>query len=202
MYRDAGYQGIVFTDHFHEEYFSSLGDMKWEDKIDRYLEGYREALDEGQKLGMDIFRGIELRFTDHQNDFLVYGLDDRFLKEQKDLHKSCLRDFHELIKDNHQILVFQAHPFRPGCRIVDPALLDGVEIFNGNPRHDSRNHMAAEVAMKHGLHILSGSDFHRTGDLASGGILTDKRIGTQDDLIRTLKSLVCESLIMKERICV
>lgn len=36
----------------------------------------------------------------------------------------------------------QAHPFRNGLKIVDPKHLDGIETYNGNPRHDSRNEIA------------------------------------------------------------
>jgi hypothetical protein len=42
-------------------------------------------------------------------------------------------------------------PFPEYCRPANPAFLDGVEVFNGNPRHDSRNHLAAAFAEENGL---------------------------------------------------
>jgi predicted metal-dependent phosphoesterase TrpH len=195
FYKKKGFQGIVITDHFHEEYFNSLGNMKWEDKIDLYHTGFKEAFDEGKKLGMDIFQGIELRFTDHANDYLVYGLDDTFLKSHENMHEYTLSDFFNIVRDNEQILIYQAHPYRPGHSIANPDLLDGLEIYNGNPRHNSRNDKARAFAREHQLLFLSGSDFHQAGDEASGGIITKKRITCPVELIHTLKNLNFESLL-------
>lgn len=67
-------------------------------------------------------------------------------------------------------------------------VLDGVEVFNGHPRHDSRNPLALEFAAAH-PHLIrtSGSDYHRTQDLATGGIETDRDIRTPADLVKCLK---------------
>jgi len=197
FYKEKGYQGMVITDHFHEKYFRSLGNMKWEDKIDLYHSGFREAFDEGEKLGMDIFWGIELRFTDHVNDYLVYGLDDDFLKSHENMYEYTLSDFYNIVKDNDHILIYQAHPYRPGQSRANPAFLDGMEIYNGHPRHNSRNDKAQAFANKHQLLFLSGSDFHREGDEASGGIITTTRIKSPLELIHTLKNLNCESLLAR-----
>ena len=83
----------------------------------------------------------------------------------------------------------------PGTRITDVQELaaaaedlDGVEVFNGHPRHDSRNPLALEFAAAH-PHLIrtSGSDYHRTQDLATGGIETDRDIRTPADLVKCLK---------------
>jgi fido (protein-threonine AMPylation protein) len=76
-----------------------------------------------------------------------------------------LAEFYELAKED-QLLIAQAHPFRAGCTLADTAFLHGIEVFNGNPRHQSRNELAWEVAEKEGLIPLWGSDFHREGDLS------------------------------------
>jgi len=199
MYHDAGYQGMVITDHFNESYFRKLGDIGWEEKIDRFLEGYRLAREEGDRLGMDILPGIEVRFREHHNEYLVYGLDEAFLKSHEDLYESGLRDFSGLIRDNEEILLFQAHPYRMGCRPAEPEYLDGMEVYNGNPRHNSRNSKAAKTAGKHGLLRISGSDFHEVEDLAKGGIVSPERINTAADLVRVLKFLQNDSLIVDGR---
>ncbi len=201
MHKEAGFQGIVYTDHFHKKYFSSLGDIPWEEKIDSYLSGFRAAREEGEKLDMDILWGIELRFTDNNNDFLVYGLTEDFLKKHANLYESRLALFYNEVKNDPGVLVFQAHPFRPGCFLADTNFLDGIEIFNGNPRHDSSNQKAAEAARRAGLLIDSGSDFHRPEDLASGGFLCSERIRNNEDLIRKLKSLDCSDLVTREDVC-
>ena len=63
--------------------------------------------------------------------------------------------------------VVQAHPFRNHCMIVPPGILDGIEIFNGHPGHDSRNDIATYWAEKFDYKIRTGgSDFH--GDAKPG----------------------------------
>jgi predicted metal-dependent phosphoesterase TrpH len=66
-------------------------------------------------------------------------------------------------------LVIQAHPFRY-LRPVRASLLDGVEVMNGNPRHNSQNAKAAAFARKHNLIQFSGSDTHMSEDVARGGL--------------------------------
>ncbi len=202
MHKKAGYQGMVLTDHFNEDFFSRFGSVSWEEKIDAYMKGYIVALGEAEKYDMDILLGLELRFTENNNDYLVYGLDEAYLKENRDLHHSTIKDFMKSLKNRSDVLVYQAHPFRDGCRIVDPLIVHGLEIFNGNPRHDDRNELAAEVALDNQMLVISGSDFHRPGDLASGGILLDERVTNNAELIRQLKKLEYKSLVKKDVICV
>ena len=202
MHMKAGYQGMVLTDHFNEDFFSRLGNISWEEKIDTYMKGYRLALKEAEKIDMDILLGIELRFTENNNDYLVYGLDEIALKEMPNFHHSTIADFMRSLIGRNDVLVFQAHPFRDGCRSVDPPIVHGLEVFNGNPRHDDRNELAEELAYQNKMLFISGSDFHRPGDLASGGILLDKRVSTNDELLYELKNLKSESLVKKDTICV
>ncbi len=202
MHKKAGYQGMVLTDHFNEDFFGPLGSISWEEKIDTYLKGYKVALKEALKTDMDILLGIELRFTENNNDYLVYGLDETALKEWPDLHHSSIDDFMGSLTGRRDVLVYQAHPFRDGCRIVDPLIVHGLEVFNGNPRHDDRNDLAAEVASDNQMLVISGSDFHRPGDLASGGVLLEQRVSGNAELIYQLKKLKNESLVKKDGICV
>ncbi len=201
LYKEAGYQGIVFTDHFNREYFDRLDGMGWEEMIDAFLEGYRSALPAAQALDMDVFWGVELRFTENDNDYLVYGLEEDFLKSLPFVHTTSIKEFMEQISSRPDILVFQAHPFRDGCSLVDPLIVDGLEVHNGNPRHDSRDALAAEIARENNLLILSGSDFHRTGDLATGGIILPERVASMGEFVSRVKKLDWESLIVKERVC-
>ena len=43
-YKEAGYNGIIITDHYYKEYFESMLEGSWEEKTDIYLSGYRAAL--------------------------------------------------------------------------------------------------------------------------------------------------------------
>ena len=87
------------------------------------------------------------------------------------------------------LLFIQAHPFRRGMKIIDWNILDGYEIYNGNPRHNSNNDIAEIWAKKHNKQIVvSGSDFHEIGDACAGGIYFNAPIKNNDDLLRELKS--------------
>ena len=200
MYRDAGYQGMVFTDHFNAENLDPLGTISWEEKIDRYLSGYRNATVAAKAFDMDVFWGIELRFLENDNDYLVYGIDDAFLKEHENILTWSITQFMQELSGREDILVYQAHPFRSGCAPRIPIVVDGFEIYNGNPRHDSRNETAASVAEEHKLLILSGSDFHRPGDLATGGVALPKRVSTIDEFITIARKITTSSLIKEGRL--
>jgi len=67
-------------------------------------------------------------------------------------------------------------------------LLDGLEVYNGNPRHDSQNKKALNYAKNHKLKMISGSDFHEYEDLAQGGIVSKKLPLTINELCNLLES--------------
>lgn len=185
IYHRAGYAGVIITDHYFEGLFKLMPAGSWKNKIDAFLKGYRAACDEGQKLGLDIILGMELRFTENGNDYLIYGFDETFLIENKELYLLNLREFRELTRDTG-IIIVQAHPFRPNIIAASPELIDGVEIHNGNPRQNSNNDLAEEYAVKNGLKMISGSDFHQPQDAARGGIIVEHRIISPEGFVETI----------------
>jgi predicted metal-dependent phosphoesterase TrpH len=186
LYKEAGYDGIVITDHYYQELFDNLGETTWEYKINRYLQGYRNAREEGNKLGLKVLLGIELRFTENPSDYLVFGITKEFLIENPELYKLGIKNFKRLIA-KEDILIFQAHPYRMGMIVADPQDLHGVEVYNGNPRHNSRNDKAHQFAVDNGLLMSSGSDFHQTEDLARGGIVFLNELQTSSELVHALR---------------
>jgi len=197
MHKNAGYQGIVITDHFNEENFQARQASSWNDMIDRYLDGYRNGAEEGVKLDIDVFWGLELRFTENDNDFLVFGVDEGFLREHPFFHTWGIDAFFSRIADRDDILVYQAHPFRSGCFLADNPGIHGIEVCNGNQRHDSRNAAAAGAAHERNLLKLSGSDFHRPEDIDRGGVLFPERLHSIQNLVASLKTLPDDALIIK-----
>ena len=180
LYIEQNYDAIIITDHYHDEYFDSLDTDKWEEKVDSYLSGYRTAVKYGKEAGLNILLGIELRFAGHPNDFLVYGLDEDFLYNNPELYKLTPEEFTELRKGTG-IVMFQAHPFRKKMEVEKNEYLDGIEVINGNPRHDSDNNTAYRHALKNNLRMLSGSDFHQYTDIARGGLVLTEKITTSKD---------------------
>jgi len=197
LYKDASYHGVVITDHYYKSYFDSLGDISWNDKVDCYLKGYRLALAEGKKIGLNVMLGMELRFNENFNDYLIYGIDENFLKENKKLYELDLRHFRELA-NKKDLLIYQAHPFRPFMIPADPQMLDGVEVFNGNLRHNSKDAKALEYAETNDLKLISGSDFHEYEDLARGGIIASELVNSSMAFVRILNENKVIELITSE----
>ena len=188
-YVKQGYSTLVVTDHFSHRTFDPFFGATHREKVDILLSGYRAAKQAAKGTGLHVLLGMELRFTapGNINDYLVYGVTEDFLYRSEELLDMRLKSFMPLAHKNG-MLVYQAHPFRDGIRIVDPALLDGFEIYNACVRHDSRNAIAKIWAEKHKKPGISGSDYHKTEDTARGGIETDTEIRTNGELLAVLRA--------------
>lgn len=200
LYKEAGYDGIVITDHFSPEYLAFIGPLGWRETVDRFFLGYQEAAAKGREIGLAVIPGLELKFCGDVNDYLVYGADRDFLAATSDLLHLGLERLHRLTREKG-FLIFQAHPFRPEVRAADPRLLDGVEVYNGNARHSSSNHLAYQFARDNGLRMSSGSDCHQLPDLARGGIILAEEVRTAAQLAEALRDGRIEGLIRAEDPC-
>lgn len=187
MYKGAGYQGVVITDHYHSGFFDRFPHLAWEEKVDVYLEGFEKASGAGKEMGLDVFLGMEITFMPIPNDFLIFGINRDMLLSNPKLYELGFEGFTEFARANG-LLIYQAHPFRKNQYVERVELMDGIEVYNGNPRHDSNNCLAAEYVRNTGTKGISGSDFHRVEDLARGGIGVDRRIKNMDDLKHILKN--------------
>lgn len=158
---EKGYGAFFVTDHFTE----NVTDRE------AYLSGFRNAKRAAEGLGMIALPGIEIRFAPRPEDYLVYGMEETdILNLPEDVCHMSLRDFHNLARERGW-LVYQAHPYRPEQRAAIPIDLDGVEIFNGNPRHDSQNRRAASFATRSNLRTIAGGDVHQRRDAGIVGLL-------------------------------
>ncbi|MBR7092858.1 MAG: PHP domain-containing protein [Clostridia bacterium] len=185
LHRDAGYHGIMVTDHFFTAALDALAGPLWADRVDAYLAGYRN-MKRAAAPDFSVLLGLEFRFAGSVNDYLVFGVTPELLAASTDLDRydhAQLRAF----ADAHDLLIVQAHPFRDGCTPDDPAFLDGVEVYNGNLWHQ-HNSLAQAYAERYGLIQTSGSDFHQPHMLARGGIRTDRPIRTERELVALLRS--------------
>lgn len=177
-YVAAAYNGIVITDHFSRATFEKLGDCSWDEKVDFFLRGYRIACETAAAEAPDfhVLLGLELRLDcDEDNDFLIFGADEDFLRRSEGLLQMSFEQMAQHMHDNGLLLV-QAHPFRRHMCIVDWDLLDGMEVYNGNPNHESNNPVADLWTDRHHLIKTSGSDYHGQWGKHLGGIRTDTPI--------------------------
>jgi hypothetical protein len=187
-YNDSEYYGIVLTNHMNSSTFNkaNLTNASWDEKIDHFMKGYH-LMKEAAGDRFKVILAMELCFYDSPNDYLVYGITEEFLRSHGDLMAMTPEDFYILAKEN-DILFLQAHPFRRGLSVGDWEYLDGYEIFNGNPRHNSCNEMAEIWAKYHNKSIVvSGSDFHQKEDACLGGIYFNVPIETPAQLVEELK---------------
>lgn len=186
-YSGAGFTGLVLTDHYNAPTLDALTGTP-EEKVEKWLRGYEIARRTGEECGLRVLFGLEARLPDSENDYLIYGATPELLREHALLYRMTLPQLHALVNSCGAILI-QAHPFREVCTPAPAEELDGVEVFNGHPRHNSHNYLAMAFAARH-PHLIrtSGSDYHRTQDLATGGIQTDCEIQTPADLVQCLKN--------------
>ncbi len=177
-YLAAGFHGIVVTDHYNRrtEWHPRMQESSRE-AIWGFPEGYLRVREAGEKAGLKVYRGAEIRFDESNNDYLLYDYPDSLLQNPEGLFQMGLAKFYPLARAAGALLL-QAHPFRdtcrPACFPVDPALLDGIEVCNANPRHNSHNDLALAMAQANsGLIRVCGSDCHQPEDVGLGGILCE-----------------------------
>ena len=182
LYKEAGYGAIVVTDHYYIKTITT-----YSKSADAWLEGYRETRREGKKAGVKVFLGMELRLNDAVEDFLVYGLDEAFVKKNEKIYLLSLPEVFDFL-DSQGFLIYQSHPFRDGIIVQNSRFLHGIEVFNGKLRQENNNEKAETYAKKHSLLRLAGSDFHRYEDTGSGGIYIDEGVETEKELAEYMKT--------------
>lgn len=178
-YIKKGFAGIVITDHFNK-YFFEKGKT-----IDDFLLGYKIAKNEGRKKGIKVYLGMELKLNEGENEYLLYGIDEEFLRNNPNLYEYSLEETIDIIH-NYGGIIIQAHPFRN--QICFPRNeVDGYEVFNGHFSHRNYNEKALSFAIDTGKIQTSGSDTHWIYDTANGGIELDK-LPDETELVKCLSS--------------
>lgn len=188
FYAEAGYDGLVVTDHLSRRSFDHMPDATWDEKIDLFMTGYKAASEEAKKHpGFTVLLGCEIRLDIHEdNDYLVYGIDEAFLRNVPNLLQLSFAELSDLIHE-HGYLIVQAHPFREDMCVSDWTKLDGVEVFNGNVSHNSNDSIANAWADLHHLIKTSGSDFHGIWGKKTGGLVTQFPVDSNEVLLSTLR---------------
>lgn len=154
IYAREGYDAVVITNHF---LYSSSDKFAY---IDEYMNGYEQTKKAGEKFGLSVFLGAEIRFTENYNDYLLYGVDRKMLEDIYDLLPYGLSEFRKNYPLGNSVLI-HAHPFRDGMTEVSSSLLDGIEVFNMHPGHNSRIAIASKNARRSAISLITaGSDFH------------------------------------------
>ncbi len=186
IFASLNYKTVFLTNHFTSYTFKKAGLHTWDEWVDYFLRGYELAVEAAAGRFL-VLLGMEICFDESDNDYLVYGITEKFLRENEGLTALSLKTFYPLAKENG-LLVIQAHPFRCDMTLADPDYLDGYETFNGNPRHNSNNEIAALWAKKYRKLTTAGSDFHQPDDGGAGGMFFETDIRSNEDFFTALKS--------------
>lgn len=160
VFKEAGYDGIALTNHFiaNSDYTGSK-----ENTIEMFKKDVYLAQETGDKLGIKVYAGAELRFHNHSNnDYLFFGYT---LDELPDIFDYLNTDLETFVKEykKESSLLIQAHPFRNNMIRMNSDLLDAIEAFNVHQNHNSRVAVAAKYAAAEGKIMTIGSDYHHPG---------------------------------------
>ncbi|MCQ2354632.1 MAG: PHP domain-containing protein [Clostridia bacterium] len=189
-YIEAGVNTVVVTNHITRRAVGELGFSEdsegWGGFCDAFLLEYRRAADAARDR-LNVLLGAEIRIPDTGNDFLIFGLTEEILRGLDGILSEKIKTASPRIRESG-CLIYQAHPFRNGQVVTDPALLDGIEVCNFNYKLDSRNDIAAVYAEHLGMSGVCGSDFHHISSAVGGGILTEEPIKDNETLLSVLRT--------------
>lgn len=187
-YKDAGYAGLILTDHFIHGYTCVDQSLPWAQRMACYWGAYLQAKAEGDSLDFDVIFGIEHAYGGGQ-EVLCYGIDLDFLLQNSDIPELSLKEFADCVHAYGGILI-QAHPYRyGGWELHIPTdIVDGIEVYNAGNRPE-QNAMAMEKAAEKAQILLSGGDIHIASNpnLGTAGIILPYRVHTARELIAALQ---------------
>ena len=197
-HKEAGYTGIIVTDHFVYGNTAVDKDLPWQDWVYAYCAGYRDAKAISKEIDLDVFFGWESGYQG--TEFLVYGLDEEWLYKHPEIKDATVKEQYEIVHKAGGI-VYQAHPYREEFYIPEVRLfpddVDGIEVFNGSNRlidgKDVFNDRAQEYALKYDFPTTSGSDIHCSEPIMSG-VAFDRRLNDINDFIDMVMSRNCEMI--------
>lgn len=193
--KEAGYAGMIVTEHNWYGNNCVNNDLLWEDWIEAFCKGYEHAKKWGDENDFDVFFGYEAFYDG--TEFLIYGVDKEWLKTHPEIKDASIEEQYRLIHEAGGMIV-QAHPFReevyiPKVRLF-PEQIDGVEGINAthtNPlsHHEHRpewDEWATDYAHTHQKPITAGSDVHST-TILGGGMAFQRRLKSIQDFCQAVR---------------
>lgn len=185
-YREEKYQGLVITNHFYPWFPKTQ--KAYEKYVEDYIEEYHFLKEIGEGVGIKVYLGMEIRFKENENDYLLYGIDEDFVRA---IPRECktLEEFIPFVRQYQNVILIQAHPFRNGMILKDSELLDGIEVYNLHPNHNSRVGLASKYADMEGFAICTcGTDFHHIGQHGLSALLTRELPENEVALVECIKN--------------
>lgn len=193
-YKEAGYAGVIVTDHNWGGNTCVDRSLPWEEWLDLFFTGYDNAKKTGDEIGLQVFRGYEAGYGGPE--FLIYGLEKEDMKKHPEIKTASPEEQYKLVKELGG-MVIQAHPYREEWYIdkvrLFPDCVDGAETINAThssskstshnkPVFDER---AVVYAKEHEFPQTAGSDQHSTF-LFGGGVAFPTKLESIQDYIKRI----------------
>lgn len=178
LYAAAGVRSLVLTNH--------LSPFNCAEGVEYYLEDYRKARDAADD-SINVILGVEMRFTENSNDYLVYGVSEEDIPRFIELIPYGIDNFYKEVKNDRNVII-QAHPFRKNMVLASEDSIDGIESFNFHPGHNSRVGVGARYAKLCTKLVTCGSDFHHAGHHALCLMRTQNEMKNSYDVAEAIKS--------------
>ena len=186
FYKDAGFTGVIMTDHFFGGNTAVDRSLPWEERIRLFWRGYEDAKEEGDRIGLDVFFGLEQNFAG--DEYLIYGLTKEYMMSHPEMERWTRRQQLEAV---HRAggCVIQAHPFRIRGYMdrirVGTDFCDGIEAANcGNDALDDARAYRMGRAMD--LVMTAGSDNHLSPIPDPFGVVLEKKLTDIRDYVRVI----------------
>lgn len=193
---EAGYAGIIVTDHNWGGNTGVDRTLPWAEWVTEFEKGYLDAKRYGDANDFDVFFGYEAGYEG--TEFLIYGVDAAWMIAHPEIRTATVEEQYRLIHEAGG-MVIHAHPYReewyiPEIRLF-PKQVDGVEGVNAthschlskahnDPEYDVR---AIAYANKEGLPMTAGSDIHSV-HMFGGGTAFKRRLASVQDYCTAIRS--------------
>ena len=159
--------------------------------MNKFCKGYENAKEEGDKIGLKVFFGLEYSYFGA--DLLTYGIDKDFLLANDNISDISFYQFADRVHKAGGVLV-HAHPFREADWYIHeikllPKWIDGVEVYNSGNGKEVYNQRAKWYAEQFGFAQTGGTDNHHlwVEDSCISGVATDEPINSIEDYIEFLR---------------
>ena len=180
-YKALGFDTVAITNHF------IYTEDESDEKVGVITADYFRTKEYGEKNGINVVLGAEIRFSENVNDYLVYGIDTDELYKINKLLGVGIDEFYKRYKSEKNVIV-QAHPFRDGMTQISLDSVDGYEVFNMHPGHNSRIAVAAKTIFGKNKIITGGTDYHHPNHEGMCAVLTKAPITDSYQLAKILQS--------------
>jgi hypothetical protein len=185
LYARLGCNTLTITNHMDPDKYRRFPNPA--DLAEFYLSDYYKAKEAAKGTGLEIALGVEIRFLNTINDYLVYGISPEQVEEIATYIPKGIEEFYKNFKNDKNVIL-HAHPFRNSMEPTPLGYVDGIESLNMHPSPNSRIGIATRFARDNDLLVSAGSDFHDPDRMAMALMRTTSKMRDSFDIAEAIKS--------------